>query len=130
MKLITWHNNKYVKKLVRTYVMICIGGILYYIWYRITNIGIPCMFYTITGFKCPGCGITRMITELSRLHFRDAFGYNPLLFILFPYGMFVGIRHLVYAIVMGMKYPYGKRHKVILYCVIAMLIIFGVVRNI
>lgn len=40
------------------------AGMLYCIWLHCTGLGIPCLFYLWTGFKCPGCGITRMCLAL------------------------------------------------------------------
>ena len=42
------------------------------------NIGIPCLFYRLTGLKCPGCGNTRAALSLLRLDFSAAFFYNPM----------------------------------------------------
>lgn len=43
------------------------------------------MFFTLTGFKCPGCGSQRAIHSLLNLDFCQAFRYNGLLFLLIPY---------------------------------------------
>ena len=43
---------------------------------------IPCFFHKITGFYCPGCGITRMLLSLLHLDFYQAFRWNPFLFLL------------------------------------------------
>lgn len=42
--------------------------------------GIPCVFRTVTGIDCPGCGATRMVLALLRLDFAQAIAYNPMLF--------------------------------------------------
>ena len=44
-----------------------------------------CVFFTLTGFKCPGCGSQRAIHSLLHLDFCQAFRYNALLFLLIPY---------------------------------------------
>ena len=44
-----------------------------------------CVFFTLTGFKCPGCGSQRAIHSLLHLDFCQAFRYNGLLFLLIPY---------------------------------------------
>ena len=44
------------------------------------GIGIPCLFYQITGWQCPGCGNSRAAMALLRLDFKGALGYN----LLFP----------------------------------------------
>nr|WP_125666649.1 DUF2752 domain-containing protein [Paenibacillus baekrokdamisoli] len=67
-----------------------VGGLFYLkVWLPVTNIGVPCAFHELTGFFCPGCGITRVVISLLSLDFVQAFRYNPLVFILLPlYAMY------------------------------------------
>ena len=44
----------------------------------------PCMFHSITGFWCPGCGSTRAIHHLLHGHVGAALSLNPLLVLLLP----------------------------------------------
>ena len=44
------------------------------------GIGIPCLFYKVTGLLCPGCGNSRAAMALLGLDIRSAFRYN----LLFP----------------------------------------------
>lgn len=44
-----------------------------------------CMFYTVTGWKCPGCGSQRMLHYLLTGHVTEAFKSNALLFLSLPY---------------------------------------------
>ena len=39
---------------------------------------IPCMFKSIFGISCPGCGMTRAINEIIHLRFINAFKFNIL----------------------------------------------------
>ena len=100
----------------------------YYFWVIGTGLAIPCPFYLVTGFLCPGCGVTRMLIALSRGEFSYAFSCNPALFLLAP---------LFLADVIWYHYQYiryGKRkskfHTVALWIMIAVLLVFGVARNI
>lgn len=45
---------------------------------------VPCPFYTVTGYLCPGCGVTRMIDALLHGDLSAAFGYNPFLMVATP----------------------------------------------
>lgn len=52
------------------------------------DILIPCLFTTLFGFNCPGCGITHAFIELLSFNFSEAWHYNPLIYILIPAGAF------------------------------------------
>ena len=74
-----------LRKCATKYGVILLVGIAYLIFVLLTEIRIPCIFYEITGLKCPGCGITRMIVSVARLDLASAFKYNPFLFITGPF---------------------------------------------
>ena len=60
---------------------------LVYIYYKIYNqyhIGIPCIFFKVTGLLCPGCGITRAIFALLNFDILSAMHYNLLAVLLLP----------------------------------------------
>ncbi|UCH96202.1 MAG: DUF2752 domain-containing protein [Candidatus Aminicenantes bacterium] len=42
---------------------------------------LPCVFKTITGYPCPTCGSTRIMSGLIELDILSAFRWNPLLFL-------------------------------------------------
>ena len=46
-----------------------------------------CWFKWLSGFPCPGCGLTRSVTCLSHLQFAKALAYHP--FGPVVYGLFV-----------------------------------------
>lgn len=89
---------------------------------------IPCIFNKITGFLCPGCGVSRMCISLLRLDFESAFKYNPVIMCMLPLGavmVFNGIRRYI---VTGVnKIPKSENNLMVL--MIAVLLIFGIVRN-
>ena len=43
-------------KILKIYGITLTIGIAYLIWILITNITIPCLYFTTTGLFCPGCG--------------------------------------------------------------------------
>ena len=53
-----------------------------------------CLIYTLTGYKCPGCGSQRAFHYLFQGNFITAFLYNPLMMLLMPY-ILLGI-HIEY----------------------------------
>lgn len=44
----------------------------------------PCLFRTLTGLYCPGCGITRMLHALVHGDFVRAFGMNAMVLAMLP----------------------------------------------
>lgn len=105
--------------------------IVYYIIVRIIGFGIPCVFRLITGFKCPGCGVSRMLMALLKLDFQEAFLSNRLVFILLPLILFIIVRAAYFYVTQ--KKP-GKTassiEKIVYPSLIAVLLIWGVLRNI
>ncbi len=103
-----------------------LGG--YYIFSSLTGLRIPCLFYEITGLKCPGCGITHMCVHLAHLEFREAFLCNPLLFFMVPLLLIM----LAVKIIFLPRWLDGHSPLLngILAVFIGLLIVFCVVRNI
>ncbi|MFX3631716.1 MAG: DUF2752 domain-containing protein [Candidatus Pristimantibacillus sp.] len=91
------------------------------VWLPVTKIGIPCVFHELTGFYCPGCGVTRVIQSLLQLDIEQAFRYNSLLFVLLPlYAMyFVATRKKLRLLSNG-----------IMTIMVIMAVAFGILRNI
>src|SRR5258708_136292 len=44
-----------------------------------------CIFYSVTGLHCAGCGATRCVGALLHGDLEQAFAYNPLFLVLLPY---------------------------------------------
>ena len=75
--------NRLISEIKKLVLIGCAGGI-YGIWILITGRYIPCLFNELTGLECPGCGVSHMAMALFRLDFREAFEYNPFLFVIIP----------------------------------------------
>ncbi|MGB4413946.1 MAG: DUF2752 domain-containing protein [Paludibacter sp.] len=52
------------------------------------NILIPCLWKTLFGFECPGCGLTTAFIKIITLDISGAYNANPLIFIALPLGVF------------------------------------------
>src|ERR1700740_1880658 len=59
------------------------------------NITIPCLFKTLFGWTCPGCGLTHAFMELLKLNPIGAWDHNPLIFLVVPFGTYFIIRHFL-----------------------------------
>ena len=109
------------------YLLIILGiGFGYYLWLNFTHLGIPCPFRTITGWLCPGCGITHMLIALIHLDFYTAYLENPFLLLTFPFliGQIIYQRYLQLT-----KQVNPRWNQVLLGLYVIALIIFGILRN-
>ena len=116
-----------LSKTVKKYAIILAVGVAYLIFTLCTGKGIPCIFYTLTGFECPACGVSRMIVSVVRLDFVDAYHCNPFLFVTAPVILFCLIYSDVRYVISG-DGALGKL-SIILWVEIALAMLFGVVRN-
>lgn len=77
------------KPRVRTVVIIgalLLAGIIYYIADPMKSPFMPrCIFHTITGLQCPGCGSQRLIHALLHADLAGAWRANALLLLMLPY---------------------------------------------
>lgn len=58
---------------------------------------IPCLWKSLFHIECPGCGLTRASIELIQLNFVKAYKFNPLIFLILPFGLlyvFIDIRKM------------------------------------
>lgn len=115
-----------IQKEIR-YLLIILGvGFGYYLWLNFTHLGIPCPFRTITGWLCPGCGITHMLIALIQLDFHTAYLENPFLLLTLPFliGEILYQRYLQLT-----KQVNPQWNQVLLWLYVIALIIFGILRN-
>ena len=119
---------KRFRKIAIKYGIILGIGLAYLLFVLLSGFRIPCVFYELTGLKCPGCGITRMIASIVKLNFAAAFGYNPFLFITGPF-------ILTYLVISEAKFVlYGDRKmgkwEAFIFVELILAIAYGVLRNI
>ena len=90
---------------------------------------VPCVFHTVTGLNCPGCGISRMCLSLLRGDFLSAIRYNLAIFALSPLFLVLIASQCVYYVKYGTK-QLKIWQNAILYVCIVVLVLFGILRNI
>lgn len=117
------------KKAIKTSAVLFVAGCAYLLFFMKTGIGIPCFFNLITGLQCPGCGATRMFRSIALLDFEAAIHYNPVLFIMLPMILFF-IGRYVYEWIRYGKFNLTKAENAIQIIMAAVLVIFGILRNI
>ena len=117
-----------LKKSLVKYAIVFGIALAYLVFVLITDAGIPCIFNKLTGLKCVGCGISRMLISIVKLDFASAFRYNPFLFvtgpILIAYFIISEIRYVIYG-----AEKMGK-WDIILWTELALAILYGILRNI
>lgn len=59
------------------------------------DICIPCLWKSIFGVQCPGCGLTTAFISFIELDFRKAFESNWLIFIFIPFGIYYTAKDFV-----------------------------------
>lgn len=64
--------------------IILVIGFIYLNIFQKIGIGIPCIFYQLTGYQCPGCGMTRAMSEIWKGNLYRAWEYNALSITVFP----------------------------------------------
>ncbi len=98
-----------------------IGGLIIYTYFKDPTSGpiLPCLFNKITGFLCPGCGMTRAVNSILHFNFKEAWRYNILVYI-------IPISLLIYFYIRN----YSKKNSnIFLLLVLIFVIIFGIIRN-
>lgn len=114
------HKLKFSKQLLAFLLL----GSAYYIFITLTGFSLPCPWRTLTGYLCPGCGITTMCLALAHADFAAAQRANIFLFYTLP---------LLLAVIL-LKY-YSPSNKVsyicniFFYLYLASLLLFGIYRN-
>jgi hypothetical protein len=88
-----------------------------------------CLFHEITGFACPGCGLTRGFHALFNGHFLTSLHYNAMLPL---YAIFLGgvYLHLFLISFRGKGIPLSSEKGISLLLVFLIIgTIFGILRN-
>jgi hypothetical protein len=88
-----------------------------------------CPLYELTGFACPGCGLTRGFHALFHGDWSAAFGFNALLPVWGVVIAYVSLSLVVYAI-RGKGLPMWPTNPTFLWSFMIVLLVFGVARNI
>lgn len=101
----------------------------YYFINKYTGFYIPCVFQELTGYKCPGCGITHLVFDLLNFKFVDAFYDNPLVFIYMPF-ILAYYFYMIYLYVHNKKDKFmNKIPNYVWGILIGITILYGIIRN-
>lgn len=88
----------------------------------------PCPLLALTGLYCPGCGTLRALHALTRGDIGAALGLNALFVVLLPMAAALWVR---WAVRSWQGRPFAEKapHPAIVWAFLALLISYGVVRN-
>ena len=111
------------KKLIYTIV----AGIAYCLIIRFTEFSLPCPIKYLTGYKCPGCGITTMMLALLEGDWQGAKGANIFLFYMLPT---LALAIIIFQNKSNDGVRYRKLYNDFLGFYLFALISFGIYRNI
>jgi hypothetical protein len=100
---------------------------LYYLFVRFTGIKIPCIFFELTSLECPGCGITRMLTQFLQFNFVKGIKFNYFLGFTLPILLFM-IAYMSYLYIFKKKQ--AKWFTILSTIYLISLFIWGILRNI
>lgn len=106
-----------------------LGGLVYAWICGLLGFGIPCVFQKITGWQCPGCGVSRMCLCLLRLDFQGAFRANPVILCLSPLLIAIAVDMTLRYIRTGQFRTKGWS-SICVWAIIAILLLFGILRNV
>jgi hypothetical protein len=116
--------KSFLRKLLLTAALLA----AYYLFVRCTGISLPCLFHSITGLQCPGCGVTHMLLYMAQFDFSNAFASNPMLFCLFS------LFCVLIVVKLALNPDWLKNgHPVfntMVWCCCILLMLFGIIRNV
>jgi hypothetical protein len=120
--------KKRIKTLFFVMAILMAIAIGYYVLYlKFPEFVVKCFFKETTGFMCPGCGVTRMLVNFMELNFIKGIKYNMFLGITLPFVIYI----IVYS---GYLYVVEKKDNKVFnvscYVYVALLVVWGVIRNI
>lgn len=119
--------ERMLKSLKKALILVLVG-LAYYGFVKLTGWGLPCPFHLLTGWHCPGCGISRMFMALLELDFMGALGYNALVLVLLPFGVVFGLRRWIIYVKTGNTEP-DRLETVLLIVATVLTLAFWILRN-
>lgn len=92
------------------------------------NLFPQCPSKYLTGYDCPGCGSQRAVHSFLNGELSKAFRFNPLLFILLPYGIVVGVFEWIPAL-RGLPLRKLLINFYVIIVILSVIILFTIWRN-
>ena len=129
--IVLMENKEKIKRVKNLFFIIIITTCLlifyYFLYINFPQIALKCIFFEFTGLRCPGCGISHMLSNFIHFNFANGIKCNFFLGITLPLLIFIFI-YYGYLYVNGRKSD--KNLNVICCIYIILLILWGIIRNI
>lgn len=103
-------------------------GAAYTVLILVIGRGLYCPVWKLTGFLCPGCGVTRMCLALLRLDFPGAWRANAALLLSLPVLLLVATRMVVRYVRIGRKLP-SRGEERVFWGLLIYFLAWGILRN-
>lgn len=128
MESTRWKRGRKVRFLFHVKIGFVLGaGLLYAWWAEHTSLMVPCWFRRVTGWACPGCGMTHFCLALLHGNFAEAAQQNWAAAFLLLLWLFCGlIAGLLHPAVFRQK---GRGWQFLIWGSVVFLVIFGILRN-
>ena len=108
----------------------CLGLAAAFHWDPATTTFFPlCPIRTLTGFYCPGCGMTRGLHQLLHGNIAAALAYNPLIVLVIPAALYWLLSETI-LVCLNRELPRPRPTPRLLWTVLIAVIAFGVLRNV
>lgn len=117
-----------IARVCGVYLLLAACALGYYLYFRISGHGLQCPFHVLTGFYCPGCGNSRALQALLRLHFGEALRYNYLMPLEAGFVLYAAVRTTVHYLRTGV-YKLTIGPEWIGLAVLGVIAVWWVVRN-
>ena len=112
------------------FTLIILVGLIYYFYHPAHYQLFPkCLFKSVTGLSCPGCGAQRATHELLHFNLKSAFAYNALLVVSIPYALMGVLLHqtkLKDQFPKTRQFLFGQKSILVVF---SMVILFFIFRN-
>ena len=83
--------KKRVVKLIAFILLVIVLLALYAVVFKFFNLGFTCIFRSITGLECPGCGLTRSLAAMLTFDIKSLMQLNPVLPFYIAYLIWVAV---------------------------------------
>lgn len=95
-----------------------------------TSWPLKCLFYHLTGFKCPLCGMQRAVHELLHGNIKEAWTLNPGFFLLSPYLCLLLLGQISPTLMNNNSIIRFCYRNNVIFTILALTIVWGIVRNV